>query len=190
MRYIYSMILAPNISIDKDNLALFNASVKAFDKNPAKAVKHWHQSMCIETKAVRTPQGNGILLLCTDKNGDAVLVARLVSAPVPPGSLPWGRKVYVMDSIRVHNDWIGEGAAPMVYRWLSDNGYTVISDSHQTTTSLAVWRKMGTQGGIFTVNLSDGSWRPYDHTRVEDWMLFGNGDGSRYWPIRFVLPAK
>ena len=118
------------------------------------------------------------------------MVCRLIAAPVPQGMLPWGRKVYVMDRIRVHNEYIGRGLAPAMYYWLSNEGYTIISDSHQTANSLAVWHKMASRGGIFTANLNEMTWRPYDPTRVEDWMLFGNGDGTRYWPIRFVLPGK
>lgn len=140
-------------------------------------------------KPIRTLQGNGLYVAVHDGN-EGILICRLVSAPVPQGALPWGRKIYVMDRIRVHGDYVGRGLAPAVYRWLSDNGYTVMSDSHQNGNSLAVWRKLAKRGGVFTVNIDEGGWRPYDPTKVEDWMLFGNGDGSRYWPIRFVLPAK
>jgi len=188
------MILTPTITIDSDHLASFNKEIKEFDQTPGTVTKHWGtrdlNGLAIELKHIRTLQGNGVLVMATDNNGDVVLVARLVSAPVPPGAFQWSRKVYTMDRIRVHNDYVGQGIAPAMYRWLADQGYTIISDSHQTPISLAVWRKLGTGGGVFTVNLADGTLRPYDPLRVEDWILFGNGDGTRYWPIRFVLPAK
>lgn len=188
------MILTPTITIDKDNLANFNKEVKEFDKTPGAVTKHWGdgwlEGATIEIKKIRTPQGNGILLMVTDNGDDVLAVCRLVSAPVKQGSLPWGNKVYIMDRIRVHNNFIGRGIAPEIYNWLSRNEYTVISDSHQNSTSLAVWHKLGKQGGVFTVNLGDNSWRPYDPMKVEDWMLFGNNDQMRYWPIRFVLPSR
>lgn len=188
------MILTPTITIDNNNLASFNKEIKEFDRTPGVVTKHWGSGeltgLVIELKQVRTPQGNGLLVMATDNNGDVVLMARLVSAPVPQGAFQWSRKVYVIDRVRVHNDYVGQGIAPDMYRWLSDMGYTLISDSHQTPVSLAVWRKLGAAGGVFTVNLTDGTWRSYNPLNVEDWVLFGNNDGSRYWPIRFMLPAN
>ena len=189
------MILTPTITIDSDHLASFRKEVKEFDREPSKKHEKFYgkdelQNMTIEVKHVNLLQGNGMLILVTDVEGNPVVSARLVSAPVPQGALPWGRKIYIMDRIRVHSDWIGEGYAPALYRWCSQNGYTLISDSHQTPTSLAVWHKLGAEGGVLTVNINDGSWRTYDPLKVEDWMLFGNGDPVRYWGIRFVLPAK
>lgn len=194
MVYTTSMILTPTITIDSDHLASFNKQVKEFNKEPC-ASQETHkgsrdlQGMTIDLKHIQTLQGNSILILISANDGDPVLVARLIPAPVPQGAFPWSRKVVVMDRIRVHRDWIGKGCAPALYRWLSNQGYTVISDSHQTQTSLAVWRKLGSQGGVFTVNLNDGTWRTYDPLKVEDWMLFGNNDLERYWGIRFLLPA-
>lgn len=188
------MILTPTITIDNNNLASFNKEIKQFDRTPGTVTKHWGDrdldGLSIEMKQVRTPQGNGVLIMATDNNGDVVLTARLITAPVPQGAFQWGRKVYVIDRVRVHNDYVGQGVAPGMYRWLSDRGYTLISDSHQTPVSLAVWRKLGAAGGVFTVNLTDGVWRAYNPLNVEDWVLFGNNDGSRYWPIRFLLPAS
>lgn len=146
--------------------------------------------MGIEIKHILHLQGNGMLLLVTDNDGTPVVVARLISAPVPQGAFPWSRKVYVMDRIRVDSQNIGNGYAPAVYRWLADRGYTIISDSHQTQTSLTVWRNIATKTPVFTVNINDGTWRAYDPLKVEDWMLFGNNDLERYWGIRFLLPAK
>lgn len=188
------MILTPTITIDNNNLAFFNKEIKDFDRTPGTTTKHWGtrelNGLSIELKQVRTQQGNGVLIMATDNNGDVVLTARLISAPVPQGVFQWSRKVYVVDRVRVHNDYVGQGIAPAMYRWLSDMGYTLISDSHQTQVSLAMWRKLGSAGGVFTVNLEDGSWRPYDPLRVEDWVLFGNNNPVKYWPIRFLLPAK
>ena len=187
------MIITPSIVIDNTHQNAFQAEFERFNNTKGDTSRHWGtgdlETLNITVKKIRTPQGNG-LYVAVDNGEEGILVCRLVSAPVPQGALPWGRKLYVMDTIRVHSDYVGRGLAPAIYRWLANNGYTIISDSHQTPISLAVWRKMGSQGGVFTVNLADGTWRPYDPTRVEDWMLFGNGDGSRYWPIRFVLPAK
>jgi hypothetical protein len=185
------MIITPNIGIDNTHMNAFQNEFQTMNslEDPGTTVRGTGdmKGLNITVKKIRTLQGNGIMLAVHNKN-EGILVCRLVSAPVPQGAFPWGRRVYVMDQIRVHPDYIGRGLAPLVYRWLADNGYTVLSDSHQTPTSLAVWRKMATQGGVFTVNLKDGTWRPYDPTRVEDWVLFGNGDYSRYWPVRFVLP--
>ena len=189
------MILTPTIPIDSDHLASFRKEVKQFDSTHAKKHEKFYgtgelQGMSIEIKHISHLQGNGMLLLVTDNDGTPVVVARLISAPVPQGAFPWSRKVYVMDRIRVDSQNIGNGYAPAVYSWLADRGYTIISDSHQTQTSLAIWRKLGGQGGVFTVNLNDGTWRNYDPLKVEDWMLFGNNDLERYWGIRFLLPAS
>ena len=187
------MIITPNIQIDVDNLNAFNQQCEEYTSTEGSETKHWGSDeftgSMIHVKKIRTPQGNGLLVTVANKK-QVFLVCRLIAAPVPQGVLPWGRKIYVMDRIRVHNDYIGRGFAPAIYRWLADQGYTIISDSHQTATSLAIWHKMASRGGVFTVNLNEMTWRPYDPTRVEDWMLFGNGDGVRYWPIRFVLPGK
>lgn len=189
------MILTPTITIDSDHTATFKALVKEYQNETSKH-EETHQGtgdlrgMSVQIKHICTLQGNGMLVLLSANNSGPVVVARLIAAPVPQGAFPWSRKVYVMDRIRTSRDWIGGGYAPALYRWLSDHGYTVISDSHQTSASLAVWHKLGAEGGVFTTNINEGSWRPYDPLKVEDWMLFGNGDPVRYWGIRFVLPAK
>ena len=95
-----------------------------------------------------------------------------------------------MDRIKVHPDYAGRGLAPAVYTWLCENGYTIMSDSHQNTNSLAVWHKLGKKGGVFTININDGTWRSYDPNKTEDWMVFGNNDPVRYWSIRFIMPGK
>jgi hypothetical protein len=192
--YINGMILTPTITIDNNNLASFNKEIKEFDRTPGNVTKHWGSrdldGLSIELKKINTSQGNGVLIMATDTTGDVMLTARLISAPVPPAAFQWSRKVYVIDRVRVHNDYVGQGITPGIYRWLTDMGYTLISDSHQTPVSLAVWRKLGTAGGVYTLNLEDGMYRPYDPLRVEDWMLFGNNNLMKYWPIRFLLPAK
>ena len=187
------MIITPNIQIDVDNLNAFNQECEKYARTEGSETAHRGSgefaSSTISVKKIRTLQGNGLLVVVSNRN-EPYMVCRLIAAPVPQGMLPWGRKVYVMDRIRVHNEYIGRGLAPAMYYWLANEGYTIISDSHQTANSLAVWHKMASRGGIFTANLNEMTWRPYDPTRVEDWMLFGNGDGTRYWPIRFVLPGK
>ena len=187
------MIITPNTLIDADNLSAFNQQCEEYTRTEGSEIQHWGSgdfaNTVIRVKKIRTPQGNGLLVVASNKK-EVFLVCRLIAAPVPQGVFPWGRKVYVMDRIRVHNNYVGRGLAPAMYRWLADQGYTIISDSHQNGNSLAVWHKMASRGGVFTANLNEMTWRPYDPTRVEDWMLFGNGDGSRYWPIRFVLPGK
>jgi hypothetical protein len=189
------MILTPTITIDSNHTASFNKQVKEFHSELAYSQETHNgsgdlQGMSIDVKHIRTLQGNGMLVLISSNDGDPVVVARLIAAPVPQGAFPWSNKVVVMDRIRVHRDWIGEEYAPALYRWISERGYTVISDSHQTQTSMAVWRKLGSQGNVFTVNINDCTWRSYDPLKVEDWMLFGNNDMERYWGIRFMLPAR
>jgi hypothetical protein len=188
------MILTPTITVNNDHLASFNKEIKEFNRSNGSHSKYYGNGhldgTVIEMKHIRAAQGNGILIMCTSNNGDVLATARLLSAPIPQGALPWSRKVYVVDRIRVHNDYIGNGIAPALYVWLADRGYTLISDSHQTPVSLAVWRKLASKEKVFTINIEDGMWRPYDPMRVEDWMLFGNNDQMRYWPIRFVLPSR
>jgi hypothetical protein len=92
--------------------------------------------------------------------------------------------------IRVHGDWIGHDIAPNLYNWMSQQGISVLSDAQQTPQSLAVWHKLGGTGRVFTVDMRTGIWRSYDPLKVEDWMLFGNGNPMWYWGVRFVLPAK
>jgi hypothetical protein len=187
------MILTPNIAIDNTHMNTFQNEFVTYENTPGEESSYYGsddlKNCTIFVKKIRTPQGNGIYLAVSNKS-EGILICRLIAAPVPQGALPWGRKMYVMDKIRVHENYVGRGLAPAVYRWLADNGYTVMSDSHQTQTSLAVWRKLATGGKVYTININDGTWRQYDPLRVEDWMLFGNGDLSRYWPIRFVLPAN
>jgi hypothetical protein len=193
MVYITGMILTPNITIDNENMDAFNDECLQYTHQEGEEIKY-HGSgdfagSMINIKKIRTPQGNGLLVIVSNRQ-EAYLVCRLIAAPIPQGVFPWGRKVYVMDRIRIHSEYAGRGLAPMLYGWLSENGYTIMSDSHQNGNSLAVWHKLGKKGGVFTVNIEDGMWRPYDPTKVEDWMVFGNNDPIRYWPIRFVLPAK
>lgn len=187
------MILTPNIVINNQHQNAFQDEFATYNRTEGEVSRHWGtgelETLDVEIKKIRTPQGNGMYVVVS--NGEeGILICKLIAAPVPQGGLPWGRKIYVMDKIRVHEDYVGRGLAPSVYRWLADHGYTIMSDSHQTQTSLAVWRKLATGGKVYTVNINDGTWRPYDPLKVEDWMLFGNGDMSKYWPIRFVLPAN
>ena len=193
--YINSMILTPNIQIDTTHIRNFEQMSWEFNAESTDSDVYYGygdlKGFAIEMKMTHTLQGNTVLVRITDQtDGDEVLFARLVSAPLPQGSLPWSRKVYVMDRIRVHKNYIGNGIAPGLYRWLASRGYTIISDSHQTQTSLAVWRKLAAKGSVYTINLNDGNWRAYDPLKVEDWMLFGNGDPGKYWPIRFILPGN
>ena len=192
------MILTPTIKIDKNHKVAFNALVEEFYQCQDKGTRYHGDEgvynsndgryVAVTMKSV----DNNILILCDDGSGarNPVLIARIVPAPVPQGTFPWGRKVYVIDRIRVSETHIGMSISPELYLWLTNAGYTLVSDSHQTSMSLAVWRKLGMNGGVFTTNLVDGTWRVYDPLRVEDWMLFGNGDLRRYWPIRFLLPGK
>jgi len=191
--YIIGMILTPIIRIDNSHQNAFQADFEQYNRLKAEETRHRGtgdlEGLGITVKKMRTPQGNGMMVAVHTRE-EGILICRLVAAPVPQGALPWGRKIYVMDKIRVHEDYIGRGLAPAIYRWLAANGYTIISDSHQTNVSMAVWRKLASSGGVYTFNLEDGTWRSYDPLKVEDWVLFGNGDGARYWPIRLVLPAK
>ena len=187
------MIITPTTQLNNSNLIAFNADCAEYARANGEETKHRGtgdlEGTTISVKRVSGLQGN--TLLVTVGNDDEVfMVCRLISAPVPQGGFPWGRKIYVMDRIRVNNAYAGRGLAPMVYLWLSANGYTIMSDSHQNGNSLAVWHKLGARGGVLLVNIVDGTWRPYDPNKIEDWMVFGNGDMARYWPIRFVLPEK
>jgi len=189
------MILTPNIQIDAVHVRNFEQMAWEFDTEQAvsEVFKGYGdlRGFDIDLKFVSGLQGNTVLVRVSDQDdGENALFARLISAPVPQGSLPWSRKMYVMDKVRVNKKYVGNGIAPAVYRWLATQGYTVISDSHQTQTSLAVWRKLAAKGSVYTININDGNWRSYDPLKVEDWMLFGNGDLERYWPIRFVLPGN
>lgn len=187
------MILTPIIRIDNTHANAFQEEFQTYNNTPGEETTHWGsgdlETCDVVVKKIRTPQGNG-MYVAVSNGKEGILICRLIAAPVPQGALPWGRKIYVMDKIRVHEDYIGRGLAPAIYRWLSANGYTIISDSHQTNVSMAVWRKLASSGGVYTFNMEDGTWRSYDPLKVEDWVLFGNGDGARYWPIRLVLPAK
>jgi GNAT superfamily N-acetyltransferase len=187
------MIITPTTRIDNDHMNAFQHDFAEYNKcRGPQTAQRGHGDLAglsIAVKHTRTLQGNGLLVAVSDRN-EGILICRLIAAPVPQGALPWGRKIYVMDRIRVHEDYVGRGLAPHVYHWLSENGYTIMSDSHQNSNSLAVWHKLGKRGGVFTVNIEDGTWRPYDPTKIEDWMIFGNNDPVRYWPIRLVLPCK
>lgn len=187
------MILTPSIVINNTHQNAFQEDFEEYNSLKGEEIKHRGsgdlEGLTICMKKVRTGQGNGMIIAVgTRKEG--ILICRLVSAPVPKGALPWGRKIYVMDRIRVHQDYVGRGLAPAIYRWLSSNGYTIMSDSHQNQNSLAVWRKLAAAEKVYSINIEDGTWRPYDPLKVEDWMLFGNGDLARYWPIRLVMPAN
>jgi len=187
------MILTPIIRIDNSHQNAFQANFEEYNSLEGEEIKYRGsgdlEGLMICMKKIRTGQGNGMIIAVgTRKEG--ILICRLVAAPVPQGALPWGRNIYVMDRIRVHEDYIGRGLAPAIYRWLANNGYTIISDSHQTNVSLAVWRKLAASGSVYTLNLQDGTWRSYDPLKVEDWVLFGNNDSFRNWPLRLVLPAK
>jgi hypothetical protein len=187
------MIITANTVIDNSHRNAFIAECKKYDKT--EGVQTFHQGTgdlegtTIGMKHIRTPQGNGIMLIVSNDD-EVILVCKLIAAPVNVGHYPWGRKMYVMDQIRVHNAYVGRGVAPMIYRWLNENGYTIISDSHQNGNSMAVWRKLAKTGGVYILNMEDHAWRPYNPVNVEDWMLFGNNDQSKYWNIRFVLPSR
>ena len=187
------MIITANTVIDNSHRNAFIADCEKYNK--AEGVQTVYQGTgdlegtTIGMKHIRTLQGNGIMLIVSNDD-EVILVCKLIAAPVNVGNYPWGRKMYVMDQIRVNNAYIGRGLAPMVYRWLVDNGYTIISDSHQNGNSMAVWRKLAKSAGVHIINIEDGTWRPYNPINVEDWVLFGNNDPSKYWPIRFVLPSR
>jgi hypothetical protein len=193
MEYIDNMIITPTTQLNAAHMTAFNADCREYTTAQGEETKHRGtgdlEGTTVKVKRVRTLQGNSLLVTVGDGN-EVFLVCRLVSAPVPQGGFPWGRKIYVMDRIRVHPGYAGRGLAPMLYVWLSENGYTVMSDSHQNGNSLAVWHKLGARGGVLLVNIVDGTWRTYDPNKIEDWMVFGNGDMTRYWPIRLVLPQK
>lgn len=187
------MIITPNTVIDNTHANAFQQEFETYNSTPGEVTKHWGtgdlETLDIVVKKIRTLQGNGMYVVVS--NGEeGVLICRLITAPVPQGALPWGRKIYVMDRIKVHPDYAGRGLAPAVYTWLCENGYTIMSDSHQNTNSLAVWHKLGKKGGVFTININDGTWRSYDPNKTEDWMVFGNNDPVRYWSIRFIMPGK
>lgn len=187
------MILTPNIVIDKTHMNMFQKEFETYENTPGEEFTYYGsddlEDCTISVKKIRTLQGNGILVAVSHKS-ESILICRLITAPVPQGALPWGRKIYVMDKIRVHGDYIGQDLAPAIYRWLAEHGYTIMSDSHQNQSSLAVWRKLATTNKVYTININDGMWRPYDPLKIEDWMLFGNGDLAKYWPIRLVMPAS
>lgn len=187
------MIITPNTVIDSSHLNAFKAECEEYTRESGEQTKHWGtgdlEGTTISVKRICTLQGNGLLV--TVSNDDEVfLVCRLIAAPVNCGNYPWGRKIYVMDRIKIHNHYIGRGLAPMIYRWLVDNGYTIISDSHQNGNSMAVWRKLAKTGNVFILNMEDNTWRPYNPLNVEDWMLFGNNDLAKNWNIRLVLPSR
>lgn len=187
------MIFTPNIVINNEHQNAFQNEFAKYNSTEGEVTKYWGtgelETLSVTVKKICTPQGNGMYVAVSDGN-EGILICRLIAAPVPQGALPWGRKIYTMDKIRVHGDYVGRGLAPAIYRWLADHGYTIMSDSHQTQTSLAVWRKLASTGKVYTINIHEGTWRPYDPLRVEDWMLFGNNDPSRYWPIRFIFPSN
>lgn len=187
------MIITPNIGIDNDLMNAFQEEFQTYNSTPGEETTHWGsgelETCDVVIKKIRTLQGNG-MYLAVNNGKEGIMICRLIAAPVPQGVLPWGRKIYVMDKIMVHPDYAGHGLAPAVYTWLAENGYTIMSDSHQNGNSLAVWHKLGKRGGVFMVNIEEGTWRPYDPSKTEDWMLFGNNDPIRYWPIRFVLTTK
>lgn len=189
------MILTPHIVINSDHNNKLENAVKGhtWDRKCQKAF--WTNSRLpdstnfpveVSTKKIATEQGNGMIVKCS-VNGKTVAYAKFLSAPIV---LPWSRRVYAVDMIRVHSDWIGHDIAPNLYNWMSQQGITVLSDAQQTPQSLAVWHKLGTTGKVFTVDMRTGIWRSYDPLKIEDWMLFGNGNPMWYWGVRFVLPAK
>jgi len=186
------MIITPNIAIDNDHMNAFQEEFHTYNSTPGEEFTHWGsgdlETCDVVVKKIRTPQGNG-MYVAVSNGKEGILICRLIAAPVPQGVFPWGRKIYVMDRIRVHEDYVGRGLAPAIYRWLAENGYTIMSDSHQTGNSLAVWRKLAKNGGVYVVNVEDCTWRPYNPLNVEDWMLFGNNE-LKYWNIRFVLPSR
>jgi GNAT superfamily N-acetyltransferase len=189
------MILTPNIAIDNDHMNAFQNEFEIYNSIEGETTNHWGsgelETCDIIIKKIRTPQGNG-MYVAVSNGREGIFICRLIAAPVVQGTLPWGRKIYVMDKIMVHADYVGRGLAPAVYTWLADNGYTIMSDSHQTQTSLAVWKKLAFGGKVFMVDIGTErpSWRPYDPMKTEDWVVFGNGNFVDYWPVRFVLPAK
>lgn len=187
------MIITPNIAIDNTHANTFQKEFETYNSTPGEETTHWGsgdlETCDVVVKSIRTPQGNG-MYVAVSNGKEGILICKLIAAPVPQGALPWGRKIYVMDKILVHPKYAGRGLGMAIYSWLADNGYTVMSDSHQTPNSLAVWHKLGKRGNVFVININDGTWRPYDPNKTEDWMLFGNNDPMKYWPVRFVLPAK
>ena len=187
------MIITPNIAIDNTHMNAFQQEFETYNSTPGEESTHWGtgelETCDVVVKKIRTLQGNG-LYVAVNNGKEGILICKLISAPIVPGSVPWGRKVYVMDIIRVHEDYIGRGLAPAIYRWLAEHGYTIISDSHQTGNSLAVWKKLAKTETVFMYNMEDNTWRNYNPLTTEDWVLFGNNDLRKNWNIRFVLAAK
>lgn len=187
------MIITSTTRIDNNYANAFEEEFVKYNNTPGEETIHLGsgdlETCDVVIKKIRTLQGNG-MYLAVSNGREGIAICRLITAPVPQGALPWGRKIYVMDMIKVHPDYVGKGIAPAIYRWLAENGYTIMSDSHQNGNSLAVWRKLALTEKVFMINIDDGSWRPYEPLKVEDWVLFGNGDMTRYWPVRLVLPAN
>jgi hypothetical protein len=194
------MIYTANTTFDKNHLANFTKEVARFDNDPKTVtsyrldrgvfVQHINDYLDVYMKAVRTHQGNGYEILITDARNNPVLVARVMSAPIPQGILPWGYKNYIMDKVKVHIKWAGRGVTGALYTWLADRGFTIISDSHQNQNSLAVWKKLASTQKVFMFDMARMAWKPYDPVKTEDWVVFGNGNLVEYWPIRFVLPGN
>jgi GNAT superfamily N-acetyltransferase len=187
------MIITPNIAIDNTHMNTFQNEFVTYENTPEKESTHYGsgdlEGCTIYIKKIRTLQGNGMYLAVTNKN-EGILICRLIAAPVVQGTVPWGRKIYVMDRIRVHEDYVGRGLAPAIYRWLAEQGYTVMSDSHQNGNSLAIWKKLAKTDTVFMYNIVDNTWRLYNPTIIEDWVIFGNNDLSRCWSTRLILPGK
>jgi hypothetical protein len=187
------MIITPNSVMDSEHMIAFQDEFAKYNSTPGEESSHWGSGELehyeVVVKKIRTLQGNGLYVVVSNGR-EGILICRLISAPVVPGSVPWGRKVYVMDSIRIHEDYVGRGIAPAVYRWLVEHGYTIVSDSHQTGNSLAVWKKLAKMETVFMYNMEDNTWRNYNPMTTEDWVLFGNNDLRKNWNIRFVIPAK
>lgn len=179
-----------NFNIDVDEFTAATASMNSYYGEKGVFVPNMDNYLDVHVKKISTLQGNGLLLMCMNKQNKPVFVARLITAPVPQGALPWGYRIYVVDRVKVHPKWAGRGVCGSVYTWLSENGYTLVSDSHQSQNSLAVWKKLAATEKVYMFDMDRGGWKPYDPTKVEDWVLFGNGNMLDYWPVRLILPAK
>lgn len=179
-----------NFNTDVDEFNASSVSMNSFYGEKGVFVSDTDSYLDVHVKKIVTLQGNGLLLMCMNKQNKPVLIARLIAAPVPQGTLPWGYKVYVVDRVKIHPKWAGRGVCGSVYNWLTEQGYTLISDSHQSQNSLAVWKKLATTEKVFMFDMDRLAWKPYDPTKIEDWVLFGNGNMMDYWPVRLILPAK
>jgi hypothetical protein len=89
------MIITPNTVIDNDHMNSFQEEFQTYNKTPGEETVHRGtgdlKNCDVVVKPIRTLQGNGIYLAV--HNGDeGIFICRLISAPVPQGVLPWGRK--------------------------------------------------------------------------------------------------